>query len=88
MANRAIKDAYNHQRQRGLLKAGCCINGKGHAEPQIDPATGRRRARCEWCRLVHRVGVVKALELAGDHQDNPQPPSQWRLKLRGPNRRD
>lgn len=68
------KDLYNHTRQQTAIAAGRCINGKEHAEPSINPATGKRRVRCEWCVRVHAIGVVKALELADDPAEVQPPP--------------
>jgi hypothetical protein len=77
------KDLYNRGRQQALIKAGKCLNGAEHAEPVVSPTTGRRRVKCEWCRLVHSLGVVRAGELAAEHPDNPQPPPGWRALRRG-----
>jgi hypothetical protein len=75
------KDTYNALRRRTAIAEGRCINGKLHALPEIDPRTGKRRIRCEWCDRVHAMGVVKALELATDPAE-PQPPPGARYAYR------
>lgn len=75
------RDEYSAARRNELRDKGRCINGEHHEEPQIDPRTGRRRIRCEWCRCVHAVGVVRALELA-EESDMPQHPQGARYAFR------
>lgn len=76
------KDLYNRARQQEAIKAGRCINGKDHDLPELDGATGKRKIRCNWCHVVHAVGRERALELADDHPDNPQPPRTARYGWR------
>jgi hypothetical protein len=59
-------------RRERNAKAGACINENNQGAH--GKATHGRR--CAWCKLVHAVGSVRALELAADHPGNPQPPAR------------
>lgn len=54
-------------RRNRLADAGKCINGEHHGPP----VPGRKR--CAWCVFVHQKGSARALELAADDPNNPQP---------------
>lgn len=56
------------RRDRNAAK-GLCINGAHH---------GAGKPRCEWCRLVHRVGVEVAVREALEDPGNVQPPPGWK----------
>ena len=53
------------QRRDRLRSQGLCINGALH---------GLGDPRCEWCKLVHRVGFVTAKRIADEDELAVQPP--------------
>lgn len=61
-------------RRNRLSDAGKCINGDHHGPP----VPGKKR--CLWCVQVHRIGSVKALQLAAEDPANPQPFAGYRAK--------
>jgi len=50
---RAVGAEKARARRDALARAGLCINGANHDKP----ATG---VRCDWCKMVHRFGVIRA----------------------------
>ena len=62
------------ERRDKLAEQGLCINGSHH---------GIGQPRCEWCRLVHRVGVRQAMAQAQRDQQAVQPPPGYKPSSRG-----
>ena len=67
-------EAVGGPRRDRLSAEGKCINGDHHGPPMAP------QKRCAWCVQVHRVGSVKALELARENPENPQPTPNYRAK--------
>jgi hypothetical protein len=53
-------------RRADLAAAGSCINGQHHAKPT-------HGKKCDWCHLVHRVGLLGALRVEALGQAPPRP---------------
>jgi hypothetical protein len=64
--------AYAKHRRDALAAEGNCINGGHHPKPA-------RGTKCDWCRVVHRIGVKQALAMASASLLAPQPPISKRI---------
>lgn len=73
---RELVAPHSKLRRDTLSEQGKCINGPSHGP--LMPG----KKRCAWCVLVHRVGVERAIQIANDHADNPQPHHVPKLRQR------